>query len=49
MVLRKEQGCGGERVAKASRASSGGGGENVSVVDLSTEETNIKGTCNCVE
>jgi hypothetical protein len=33
---------------KASEASGGGGGENARVVDLSSEEPNMKGTHNCV-
>jgi hypothetical protein len=33
---------------KASRATGGGGGENAGVVDLSSEEPNMNGTCNCV-
>jgi hypothetical protein len=33
---------------KASGATGGGGGENASVVDLSSEESNMNGACNCV-
>jgi hypothetical protein len=44
----EEQGCGGERAAKASRATGGGGGESAGVVDLSSEEPNMNGTRNCV-
>jgi hypothetical protein len=32
-------------VAKASGASGGGGGENASVVDLSSEELNMNSAC----
>jgi hypothetical protein len=35
-------------VAKASGATGGGGGENAGVVDLSSEEANMNGVCNCV-
>jgi hypothetical protein len=45
---REEQGCGGERAAKASGASGGGSGKNEGVVDLSCEEPNMNDTCNCV-
>jgi hypothetical protein len=38
----------GERVAKASGATGGGGGENASVVGLSSEELNLNGAHNCV-
>jgi hypothetical protein len=44
----EEQGCGGERAAKASRASGGSGGDNAGIVDLSSEEPNMNGVCNCV-
>jgi hypothetical protein len=44
----EEQGCGGERAAKVSGATGGGGGENAGVVDLSSEEPNMNGACNCV-
>jgi hypothetical protein len=44
----EEQGCGGERAVKASGATSGGGGENAGVVDLSSEEPNMNDACNCV-
>jgi hypothetical protein len=52
----EEHGCGGERATKASgeRAakvsgvSGGGDGENASIVDLSSEEPNMNGACNCV-
>jgi hypothetical protein len=44
----EEQGCGGERAAKASGPSGSGGGENAGVVDRSSEEPNIKDVCNCV-
>jgi hypothetical protein len=43
----EEQGCDGERAAKASGAT-GGGGENVGIVDLSSEEPNMNGARNCV-
>jgi hypothetical protein len=43
-----EQGCGGERAAKASGASGGGGGENVRIVDLSSDESIMNGVRNCV-
>jgi hypothetical protein len=43
----EEQGCGGERAAKASEVS-GGGGENARVVDLSSEDLNMSGARNCV-
>jgi hypothetical protein len=33
---------------KASGASGGGGGEIARVVDLSSEESNMYGACNCV-
>jgi hypothetical protein len=33
---------------KSSGATSGGGGENAGVVDLFSEEPNMKDTCNCV-
>jgi hypothetical protein len=33
---------------KASGATGGGGGENAGVVDLSSEEPNMNGACNCV-
>jgi hypothetical protein len=42
----EEQGCGGERAAKASGATGGGGGENAGVVDLSSEEPNMSGARN---
>jgi hypothetical protein len=35
-------------VAKASKATSDGGGENAGVVDLSSEEPNMNGASNCV-
>jgi hypothetical protein len=35
-------------VAKASGASGGGGGENVGIVDLSSEELNMNDVHNCV-
>jgi hypothetical protein len=35
-------------VAKASGESGGGGGESAGIVDLSSEELNINGTCNYV-
>jgi hypothetical protein len=38
----------GERAAKVSGASGGGGGENASIVDLSSEEPNMNGACNYV-
>jgi hypothetical protein len=44
----EEQGCGGERAAKGSRASGNGGEENARVVDLSSEEPNMNGARNCV-
>ena len=44
----EEQGYGGERAAKASGESGSGGGESASVVDLSSEEPNMNGVCNCV-
>jgi hypothetical protein len=44
----EEQGCGGERAAKASGATGGGGGENAGVVDLSSEELNMNDARNCV-
>jgi hypothetical protein len=40
--------AGGGRVAKASGATGGGGGENAGVVDLSREEPNMNDTRNCV-
>jgi hypothetical protein len=43
----EEQGCGGERSAKASGVS-GSGGENAGVVDLSSEEPNMNCARNCV-
>jgi hypothetical protein len=42
------QGYGGERAAKVSGASGGGGGDNAGVVDLSREESNMNGARNCV-
>jgi hypothetical protein len=39
----EEEGCGGERATKASGATGGSGGENASVVDLSSEEPNMNG------
>jgi hypothetical protein len=42
------QGCGGERAAKASGVTGGGGGENAGVVDLSSEEPNMNDACKCV-
>jgi hypothetical protein len=47
-VAGEELGCGGERVAKASRESGGGGGENAGFVDLSSEEPNMNGVRNYV-
>jgi hypothetical protein len=44
----EEKGCGGERAAKASGAWGGSSGENAGVVDLSSEEPNMNGACNCV-
>jgi hypothetical protein len=44
----EEQGCGGERAAKASGVTSSSGGENAGVVDLSSEEPNMNGVHNCV-
>jgi hypothetical protein len=44
----EEQGCDGERTAKVSGASGGGGGENARIMDLSSEEPNINGTRNFV-
>jgi hypothetical protein len=44
----EEQGCDGERAAKASGASGGAGGENARVVDLSSEEPNTNDVCSCV-
>jgi hypothetical protein len=38
----------GERTAKASGTSGGGGGESVGIVDLSSEEPNMNGARNCV-
>jgi hypothetical protein len=35
-------------VVKASGESGGGGGESVGVVDMSSEEPNMNGACNCV-
>jgi hypothetical protein len=40
--------AGGERVAKVSGASGGGGGESAGIVDLSSKEPNMNGTRNCV-
>jgi hypothetical protein len=34
-------------VAKASWATGGGSGENAGIVDLSSEEPNMNGACNC--
>jgi hypothetical protein len=44
----EELGCSGERAAKVSGASGGSGGENAGFVDLSSEEPNMNGACNCV-
>jgi hypothetical protein len=44
----EEQGCGGERAAKASGATGGGGGENAGIVDLSSEEPNMNDVRNYV-
>jgi hypothetical protein len=44
----EEQGCGGEREAKASGATGGGGGEDAYIVDLSSEEPNMNDARNCV-
>jgi hypothetical protein len=52
----EEHGCGGERAAKASEEraakasgmSGGGGRESAGIVDLSSEEPNMNGACNCV-
>jgi hypothetical protein len=44
----EEQVCGGERAAKASGTTGGGGGENAGVVDLSSEEPNMNDVSNCV-
>jgi hypothetical protein len=44
----EEQGCGRERAVKASGATGGNGGENVGIVDLSSEEPNMNDVRNCV-
>jgi hypothetical protein len=44
----EEQGCGGERAAKASRAIGSGGGENAGILDLSSEEPNMNDARNRV-
>jgi hypothetical protein len=44
----EEHGCGGERAAKASGATGGGGGDNAGIVDLSSEEPNMNGAHNYV-
>jgi hypothetical protein len=36
------------RAVKASEVSGGGGGENAGIVDLSSEEPDLNGSCNCV-
>jgi hypothetical protein len=33
---------------KASGEIGGGGGENAGIVDLSSEEPNMNGACNCI-